>query len=265
MKANYHCHTPRCHHAVGSEEEYVQAAIDAGFDVLGFSDHAPWPYRSGYQSGIRMGMDELSGYLDAVRRVKDQFRDDIVIHVGLEAEYFPRYRDHLHALLDQVVGYYLLGQHSIECDEDEDPLWTARSCEADDEMVLRFAERLTEGMRTGLYACVAHPDIYMRRRLPGDFSKACEQAAEMIAQCAMEMDIPLEYNLLGRKYQLEGEQGGYPNMDFWLHISRYPVRTIVGVDAHHPQLLREASLWEEGHQALRSLGFTVMDRLPMDA
>ena len=28
MKNNYHTHTPRCNHAVGSEEEYVEKAIE---------------------------------------------------------------------------------------------------------------------------------------------------------------------------------------------------------------------------------------------
>ncbi len=38
---NYHTHTSRCGHAGGSDEEYVQAAIKAGYQILGFSDHAP--------------------------------------------------------------------------------------------------------------------------------------------------------------------------------------------------------------------------------
>ena len=30
IKANYHTHTARCGHAIGTDEEYVQAAIQAG-------------------------------------------------------------------------------------------------------------------------------------------------------------------------------------------------------------------------------------------
>ena len=41
MIANYHTHTPRCHHAYASEEEFCQAAIDGGLKILGFSDHSP--------------------------------------------------------------------------------------------------------------------------------------------------------------------------------------------------------------------------------
>ncbi len=41
IKTNYHSHTTRCKHAVGSDEAYVLAAIEAGLDEIGFSDHAP--------------------------------------------------------------------------------------------------------------------------------------------------------------------------------------------------------------------------------
>ena len=263
MKANYHTHTPRCQHAAGTEEEYVQAAIRAGFDSLGFADHTPWPYTNGYHSRMRMDVSELDSYLTCVQRAADAHRGEIRVHVGLEAEYYPRYADHLRRMRDRGIGYYLLGQHSIECDEDPDPLWSAAACEAD-EMVLRFADVLTEGMRTGLFAYVAHPDIYLRRRTAGRFSKACERAADMIAQCAVEEDIPLEYNLLGLRYQHEGEIGGYPNPDFWRYVSRYPVKTILGVDAHDPRQLAASDLWEEGRRALEALGFTILDRLPMD-
>ena len=45
MKNNYHTHTPRCNHAVGSEEEYVEN--DVVFDeiqdtIQGISELRPW-------------------------------------------------------------------------------------------------------------------------------------------------------------------------------------------------------------------------------
>ena len=47
MIANYHTHTTRCNHAVGSEREYVEKAIELGFSELGFADHAPMPLPEG--------------------------------------------------------------------------------------------------------------------------------------------------------------------------------------------------------------------------
>ncbi len=42
-KTNYHTHTKRCMHAEGTEADYVKAALNACLDVLGFSDHGPFP------------------------------------------------------------------------------------------------------------------------------------------------------------------------------------------------------------------------------
>ena len=66
MKANFHTHTTRCGHASGTDEDYVRAALAQGFGVLGFSDHVPWPYRSGFRHpGVRMDVSDLPELLAA--------------------------------------------------------------------------------------------------------------------------------------------------------------------------------------------------------
>ena len=35
---NYHTHTSRCKHARGTDRDYVQQAVDSGYQVLGFTD-----------------------------------------------------------------------------------------------------------------------------------------------------------------------------------------------------------------------------------
>ena len=46
LTANYHTHTYRCGHAGDyPDEAYVQAAVQAGYKVLGMSDHTPWPFK----------------------------------------------------------------------------------------------------------------------------------------------------------------------------------------------------------------------------
>ena len=44
MLHNYHTHTFRNHHAVGTEREYIEAAIAGGYQTLGFSEHAPYQF-----------------------------------------------------------------------------------------------------------------------------------------------------------------------------------------------------------------------------
>ena len=86
MKANYHTHTERCKHAYGSEREYVEESIKGGLEVLGFSDHTPYPFPKNYTSRIRMDMDELDDYVDTVLALKKEYKSDIDIRLGLEAE-----------------------------------------------------------------------------------------------------------------------------------------------------------------------------------
>ena len=70
MIANYHTHTWRCRHADGTEREYVERAIEGGLKILGFSDHSPYPFPDGYDSGMRMRLDQVEGYVDTVLALK---------------------------------------------------------------------------------------------------------------------------------------------------------------------------------------------------
>ena len=41
--ADYHMHTPLCHHATGEPTDYAAQAECAGLREIGFSDHSPMP------------------------------------------------------------------------------------------------------------------------------------------------------------------------------------------------------------------------------
>lgn len=75
MKTNYHTHTYRCKHAMGNDEHIVKRAIDAGIDILGFSDHNPWPhFPVGYDSHVRMEPQYLPEYCGSVNRLRENTR-----------------------------------------------------------------------------------------------------------------------------------------------------------------------------------------------
>ena len=68
---NYHTHTARCNHASGADREYVEAAIQEGVKVLGFSDHAPYLFpNTDYYSVFRMKTNELFEYAESVRSLQ---------------------------------------------------------------------------------------------------------------------------------------------------------------------------------------------------
>ena len=76
MRSNYHTHTPRCNHAQGREEEYIQRALEGGFEELGFSDHSPYFFdRPGYYSSFRMRPEQMEDYVSILLRLQEQYRD----------------------------------------------------------------------------------------------------------------------------------------------------------------------------------------------
>ncbi len=260
--ANYHTHTSRCHHASGEDADYVEAALKEGYQVLGFSDHSPWPFSSGFISHIRMSAEALDDYIFSIRRLQKVYEGRIRIHLGLEAEYFPRYHDWLLRMQDRGISYYVLGQHYA--DSEEDTPYTGNEC-VEDKGVLRYAESTVKAVRTGLFAYLAHPDLFMRHRTDDQFNAACEQATDMICQACLEMHLPIEYNLLGLRYQVEGHSRGYPSSPFWERARSFGNEVILGMDAHTPDQLIGAELRAQARETLHHLGYTIIDRLPMDS
>lgn len=261
---NYHTHTWRCMHAQGTEEEYVLRAIEAGFSVLGFSDHTPWPYASDFVSGMRMRLSQLQGYLDTVRGLGARFGDRLKIPVGLECEAFPAYFGWLSELKSQTLDYILLGNHYDLTDEgdqnrlsDRGGFYFGRCTQGT--QVRRYADRLIAGMRTGLFDIVVHPDLFCH--VYERFDADCAAASRDIRDAAVALNIPLEYNLLGLQYHtraFERDKLGYPCAAFWEIAAQRPVKAIIGYDAHDPSHLMRRDLYDGALAFLQSLGIETL-------
>ena len=114
MLHNYHTHTKRCGHAVGTEREYIENAIAKGIQTLGFSDHAPYIFPNGYQSGYRVRVEQLFEYAESVRALAKEYENDIRILCGFELEYYPDFhKDEMEFLRQVKPDYLIMGQHFI--------------------------------------------------------------------------------------------------------------------------------------------------------
>lgn len=153
-KTNFHTHTTRCLHAGGADTEYVEAAIEAGMSILGFSDHAPYPDN---RFGLRMQYEELDEYIESIKRLKNKFSDQIEIRVGLEIEYDSEKSTYYEQLLNEKsVEYLVLGQHIYVGPNKE--FINIYSLEKTEQYV-EYAKSLKEAAKTGYFAFIAHPDV----------------------------------------------------------------------------------------------------------
>lgn len=224
MTVNLHTHTARCMHAVGTDEEYVLAAIERGLKTLGFSDHTPHLYPEGYVSTVRMTPEQLPEYAESIRSLQAKYANKIRIHLGAEVEYFPAmFQDTLGMLRDNGIEYMLLGQHHIGNEIGQPHCGKA----TEDAQVLKsYCDQVIAGMETGLFTYLAHPDFI---NFVGD-SKVYEKHMRQVCRCAKSCHIPLEVNMLGLR---QGRH--YPNERFLSLIAEENCPVIIGSDAHSPE------------------------------
>lgn len=237
MKTNYHTHSRRCQHASGTEEDYVKEAVSKGMSQLGFSDHGPFP-DNGF--GLRMPYKELGEYLEELDRLKQSYASEITLWKGLEIEYLPEFCDYYEKLLTKSgVEYLLLGEHVFKSREGKilNIYETASTAWYPD-----YAKNVAEGMRSGYFKAVAHPDLFMINGTLWDDN--CSRAADMILDAASASGIPLEYNANGLRRGIwdfpTGNRYPYPYEEFWRMASGADVKVIVGSDCHEPH-----HVWDE--------------------
>ena len=249
MKVNLHTHTYRCRHAKGTDEEYVLAAIDAGYDKLGFADHTPFPYKGDFVNGDKMLVEELPDYIDSVLTLKEKYKGQIEILLGLECEAVPEFFPFLREM-KRKMDYLILGSHG---DKRIDPY---SGILKEPQQLWRYLDFTVEGMETGLFLYLAHPDV-MLGRYPV-FDDTAAEVSRKLCREAKRLNMPLEYNLYGIYKGVKPGCLGYPYDGFWRIAAEENCVAMVGVDAHDPGCF-EATPMEPAVEYLSSLGITVLE------
>ena len=251
MLANYHTHTKRCHHALGDDRDYIEAAIKAGFQILGFSDHCPWVYPDGFVSGIRMTPAETEEYFDSLEHLRKEYENDIQIYIGFEAEYTPELIEDQDALFDQYpLDYLILGQHFLGSN-DRTYVGVATDRE---EILKKYVDSTIQGMQSGRYLYLAHPDVIY---FTGD-EKIYDRYMRHLCQELKELEMPLELNVLG-----VADHRHYPVERFLRIAGEVGNPYILGIDAHAPEQLLNQMAIEKAEELCRKYGIQLIDEMTL--
>ena len=247
---NMHTHTARCMHARGEDREYVEKAIEAGFEVLGMSDHVPYVLQEGYISPIRMRWDELDGYVDSVLSLKKEYEKDIEIYCGFETEYFPKFFERTMERLESYpIDYMLLGQHYYD---DEIGKISPKNGWEDEEHLKMYVDRIMVGIKTDRFLYVAHPDIMNFWGDEAIYRKHMRPLIQEIKRRGM----PIEINMNGLRSGLE-----YPTPTFVEMAVEEGCDFIVGVDAHAPRQMLDFKWYQDCIDFAESRGGHVINQL----
>ena len=256
FKANYHTHAKYCKHGEGEIQEYIDDAIKYGLEELGFTCHIPFSkefIESDYYKVIkdnatnekiipgresRMDYYDLPNYLNDLKKAKAN-NNLIKIYSGLECEYDEANKEYVNEIKNNfdylILGIHHVFKNGILYDFTKKYVVSkdgTRKMDYDDFDV--YAENCVNGIRSGLFKYVAHPDFFMDK--VEEFTSKCEEVSRRIIECAVENNIPLEINVSDFcKSEKKGRRLMYPRDEFWKNASEYKdLKVIVGTDAHKP-------------------------------
>lgn len=255
MLENLHTHTVRCGHAQGTEEEYIQSAIAAGFRVLGFSDHAPQPFPTDYRSKVRMTMDELPRYADTIHSLQRQYKEQIFVPVGLETEFYPQcFQELLLRARDAGIEYMILGQHYLHNEYDLDPLFHTFQPTEDRSILEQYCNQVIDGIQTGAFTYIAHPDVVNFR---GDIKEYDRQMLRICRE-AKACNLPLEINLWGMYNKKD-----YPLPHFWELAAQEGNVVVLGSDAHRPDVVNNPECEAVALDIVKRYGLQLWEHIPI--
>lgn len=266
FKWDGHTHTKFCRHGcLAEQEEYIERAIELGFQRYTLSEHPPLPKRwvdnPKLMEELAMDMNELPGYLDYAERIKDIYEGRIEITVGLEMDYLDGHEAFSDGVIeaagdrleDVIVSvHYLPGAGGVRCvdftpaDFRDGLLAHYGSMDAvvneyydHVERAIAWASRLPMRKRLG------HVNLIEKfyRELPPISSELIERRLRGILPKLAAAGLGIDANVAG----LRVASCGKPFVPDWFlrECRKLGIACVYGSDAHRPEHVGTGWSWFE--------------------
>lgn len=259
MKIDYHTHHARCGHAIGSLEEYVQQGIRLGLDQLGLSDHMPLLHvkPADYYPEMAMPMEELPRYVEECLELKERYKGQIDIRIGLEGDYIEGWEREIEDIItaypwDYVIGsVHFLGEWDVT-DFRQVHHWEGKNVL---EVYRTYYDAVSKAAATGLYDIMGHLDVIKRfgyHPKPEEIEELRELERAALSAVARS-GRAMELNASGLSKPCAEM---FPSRRMLEEAFSLGVPLTVGSDAHDPAKLSEhlekarALLYEVGYREL---------------
>ncbi len=249
LPPDLHMHTPLCRHATGEPADYAREAVRYGLTEIGFSDHSPM--RQDDFDDWRMRLDQLSDYVDQVRRAQREF-PQLTIRLALEVDYLPGHEEWIRELATKHPWDYLIGSVHYVSDswaiDNPNMLSEWKHRDAFEVWSIYF-ERLACAAETGLFQIIGHADLPKKfgHRPSGD----CAALYRRFLKAAKANDCAIELNTAGLRKDCREI---YPSREILQLAHELGVPITFGSDAHAPGEVGHA--FREAVQLAKSAGYT---------
>ena len=259
IKSNYHTHCTFCDGTV-SAEQMVLAAIDKGFDILGFSSHSMYPFSDDWHIETTAHTD----YCNEIRRLKEVYSGKIKIYTGFEADFIsgwcsPDFSAYKAFAPDYLIGsvHFVPGKNGGYFEAD-----STNAADVQKRIEDYFYGNIREAVKS-YFACerkmletcdfsiIGHPDlIRMQNRYESQpmfdentqwYKDEVEATAEAIAKAGVAVELNTGGLARGHMHS------PYPSLFFLSRLKTKKVPLVLSSDAHRPEHLdywfNEAALY----------------------
>ncbi len=261
LPPDYHTHNAMCHHADGTLEDYVQAAIAKGIAGFAFNDHFPQWYMPPGPPYDTYCMDrmELSIYFQTARQLREKYKKQIPIKIGMEVDYTECTPDCKDVLKPELAIWpldFIYGSvHVVTVDGEA---WTV-----DDEKYLSkwdkgqndkyfevYWQNVQSAIKSGLFDIIGHLDLPKKFAKKPEHPEKIAPLIEETIKLLAKRKVATEINTAGW-YKPVAEQ--YPCKEILKQLADAGVGLVIGSDAHKPEFVGRD--FPRAVKVLREAGF----------
>lgn len=225
-----HMHTPLCKHAWGEPEEYAAQGLKSGLRGIIFTCHCPMP--DGYWPSVRMADSEFDLYVQIVQRAAQAYSGKLDVCLGLESEFFPGCEPWIEKLHKRADFDYILGGVHWQAKE-----YLAKYEVGTIENFRRtYFEHLAQSAESGLYDCLAHPDLVKNYHPDSWCFAIIKNTVEGVLDRIAKTGVAMEMNTSGLNKSYSEMN---PGNEMLRMMAERGIPIVIGSDAHRANRVGE--------------------------
>ena len=219
-----HMHTPLCKHAYGQPIAYARNGMRRGLKGIIMTCHSPMP--DGFSSSVRMSPEEFPEYVELVNDSADQLDGQFLVRLGLESDWFPGMEGWLRDLHLRADFHYILGSVHPFLPEYKDRYFKGDVVE----FQRGYFGHLADAAETGLFDCLAHPDIVkVMTARDYEFDRVVEAVDAALGRIKRS-GVAMEMNTSG--WIKQGFPEVNPGPEMLKMMAAHAIPVVVGSDSH---------------------------------
>ena len=238
MKFDLHTHHYRCGHAQGEISDYIEAAIAAGLDVIGISDHSPYfgSEEEHPQPLIAMTKKEFPNYVAEVLQLKEQYRGKIEVLLGVESDFFPEFSSIYQGVYANYPFDYIIGSVHLTNGLSifNRNRWNKLTPDQHIMEKETYYDLIAHSARSSMFQILGHIDA-MKGFYP-EFSNIRTNKVDQTLKIIGECGIAIEINTSGKTKDCGG---WYPSDEMLERALYHGVEVTFGSDSHIPSRIAD--------------------------